>query len=162
MCYIVVGHPQWVSTSKDSVGVARRGQCSCCFISCCFHGRSFCSRGIGFAKCSSFGTRGNLSIQWVRGLSRKQGEIISFNTYQQYTMFGFFLCVSTVQHHLSSLRACLCMLEMRSWADPLSSLPDSNRPKGAAQLADLSTGDVNNVFLLFTLFHDHVICHQWC
>ena len=72
----------------------------------------------------------------------------------------FFLCVSTVQHHLSSLRACLCMLEMRSWADPLSSLPDSNRPKGAAQLADLSTGDVNNVFLLFTLFHDHVICHQ--
>jgi len=57
-----------------------------------------------------------------------------------------------VQHHLSSLRACLCMLEMRGWVDPLSSLPGSNRPKGAAQLADLSMGEINNVFLPFHPF----------
>ena len=58
----------------------------------------------------------------------------------------------TVQHHLSSLWACLCMLEMRGWVDPLSSLPGSNRPKGAAQLADLSMGEINNVFLPFHPF----------
>ena len=76
---LVVGHSQRISTSKDSLGVARGGR-SCGG----YRYDPFGSCSHGFAKCSSIGTRGNLSIQRVRGLPRKQGNKM------RYYFTGFF------------------------------------------------------------------------